>query len=312
VKRDDEMSEEEMEKLRRRRARWKRRIIAEHLGTKSSDLSENSSNKTDDPIGASLSELEMINKFLTLLGPDFDGSLSPKELDDIYRQSENAGLTKEFTDKMLNQSAGMKAENSIDTASRQPSETLSFADETYDDHGFTRKTPKVHSRMDCLIDTFWAESSNIVGGDMVENIQAALSGDGDSKWDLGSAKSSESKSRWRSRDVIENIKASFSGDSAEKGWRSVDVIGNIKASLSGDGSEKGWRSADVIGSIRAALSSDSECKDGASPSDDTNQNVQAVLTPTEDKYMDFGEVLKSHIAETDDEDALANGSLHEC
>lgn len=308
----DEMSKEETEKLRRRRARWKRRIMAEHLGMKSSDISENSSNQADDPIGASMTELEMINKFLTLLGPDFDGSLSPKELDGIYRQSENAGLTKEFTDKMLNQSVGMNTENDTDTESRQLYETLSSVDETYDDHGFTRKTPKVQSRMGCLIDTFWAESSNIVGGDMVENIQAALSGDSDGKWEVGSAKSSESKSRWRSRDVIDNIKASFSGDSAEKGWRSVDVIGNIKASLSGEGSEGGWRSADVIGSIRAALSSDSECKDGASPSDDSNQNTQAALTPNKDKYTDFGEGMKSHIAEIDVEDTLVDGSLHEC
>ena len=311
---------EEMEKQARRRARWKRRIIAEHLEKQSVDVCNTVSKKEEDPIGASLNEIEMINTFLTVLGPDFDGSLSSKELEDLHHRSENAGLRKEFIDRMLGQSAGI-------TWGTHPSPTAS--DETYDDHGFTRKTPKSQSKFDCLVETFWAESSNIVGGDMVENIQAALSGDGESNIGLRSADSTESNSRWRSVDMIENIKASLSGDSSEKGWRSLDMIGNIKASLSGEsnekgwnssdvigsikaslsgeGNESGWRSSDVIGSIKAALSRDSESKGGSWSSDISSGNVEATsIEKGKNEYEASGEGPMSS------NDALINSSLHEC
>ncbi len=290
--RDDEMSKEEMEKLARRRARWKRRIIAEHLGQKSSDVSE-----TDNPIGASLSEIEMINKFLTLLGPDFDGSLSSNELDDVYRRSENAGLTKEFTDKMLNQ-------------------TISSDDDTYDDHKFTRKTPEAQYKIDCLVDTFWAESSNVVGSDAVENIQAALSGDGDSKWGLRSTESTENKSGWRAGDVIESIKASLSGESGERGWRSGDVIESIKASLSGESGEKGWRSGDVIGNIKASFSGESSERGWRSS--DVIGSIKAAFSADgennneDEKPEPEGLKVSVDFDNAEAADLLVNGPFHEC
>ena len=290
--RDDQMSKEEIEKLARRRARWKRRIIAEHLGKKSSDVSE-----SEDPIGASLSEIEMINKFLTLLGPDFDGSLSSNQLEDVYCRSENAGLTKEFTDKMLNQ-------------------TITSDDDTYDDHEFTRKTPEAQYRIDCLVDTFWAESSNVVGGDAVENIQAALSGDGDSKWGLRSTESNESNSGWRAGGVIESIKATLSGENGEKGWRSGDVIESIKATLSGEGGEKGWRSGDVIGNIKANFSGESSERSWRSS--DVIGSIKAAFSADgekndeDEKPEPEGLKVSVDFNNVEAADLLVNGPLHDC
>jgi len=278
------------------------------------------------PIGASLNEIEMINMFLTVLGPDFDGSLSTKELEALHHRSTKAGLTKEFTNNMVHQSAGILMrgkKNEPDLVNRQPSNSVqafqikcsavsptasanSASDEAYDDHGFTRNTPKVQSKMDCLVETFWAESSNIVGGDMIENVQAALSGDGDSK------------RGWRSANMIESVKASLSGDSSENksGWRSIDMIGNIKASLSGESSERGWRSSDVIQSIKAAFSGDSESKGGSWSLDTPNRNVQvAPIDKGRNESKDFSEGLQSSVVVVETfnaADALGNETLHEC
>ncbi len=229
-----EQSQEEMEKQAKRRARWKRRIIAEHLGSQYVD-GMTSSGEAEDPIGASENEIEMINTFMTVLGSDFDGSLSSRELEKLHRhRAKEAGLTDEFINKMLSAKVSPTASDAV-----------------YDDREFTMKTPQPKSKFGCFVETFWAESSNVVGGDMVQNIQAALSGDGDeSKRSLRTTGSTDSKSRWRSVEMIESIKASLSGDSNEKSWRPVDMIGTIKATLSGDGS------TDVIGSIKAAFSTD--------------------------------------------------------
>lgn len=231
---NDEQCQEETEKQARRRARWKRRIIAEHLGSQYVD-GNNLSDETEDPIGASEDEIEMINTFMGVLGSDFDGSLSSKELEKLHRRrARDAGLTEEFINKMF---------------SAKLSPTAS--DAAYDDREFTRKTPQPKSTFGCFVESFWAESSNVVGDDMVQNIQAVLSGDSDeSKRSLRTTGSTDSKSRWRSVEMIESIKASLSGDSNEKGWRPVDMIGTIKATLSGENN-------DVIESIKAAFSTDS-------------------------------------------------------
>ena len=232
----DEQSLEEMEKQARRRERWKRRIIAEHLGSQYVD-GKISSIETEDPIGASENEIEMINTFMTVLGSDFDGSMSSKELEQLHRRrAKEAGLTDEFINKMLTAKVSPTASEAV-----------------YDDREFTRKTPQPKSKFGCFVDSFWAESSNVVGADMVQNIQAALSGDSDeSKRSLRTTGSTDSKSRWRSVEMLESIKASLSGDSTEKSWGPVDMIGTIKATLSGESNENG-----VIGSIKAAFSMDS-------------------------------------------------------
>jgi hypothetical protein len=323
----DEQKSRDIEAQERRRQRWKRRLLAENLRTQSTDDRKTSSaRKREKPIGASLNEIEMINIFLTVLGPDFDGSLSTKELEALHHRSRKAGLTKEFTNSMLDQSAGILMrgkKNEPDLVNRRPSYSVqslqtkytvvsptasanSSSDETYDDHGFTRKTPKAQSKIDCLVETFWAESSNIVGGDMIENVQAALSGDGGSK------------RGWRSANVIESVKATLSGDSSESksGWRSVDMIGNIKASLSGESSERGWRSSDVIQSIKAAFSGDSESKGGSWSLDTPNGNVQvAPIDKGRNESKDLSEGLQSSVAVVETfnaADALGNGTLHEC
>jgi hypothetical protein len=323
----DEQKSREIEAQEKRRQRWKRRLLAENLRTQSSDDCKTSSpKKMEVPIGASLNEIEMINMFLTVLGPDFDGSLSTKELEALHHRSAKAGLTKEFTNNMVHQSAGILMrgkKNEPDLVNRQPSNSVQAfqtkctpisptasangaSDETYDDHGFTRKTPKVQSRIDCLVETFWAESSNIVGGDMIENVQAALSVDGDSK------------RGWRSANMIESVKASLSGDSSESksGWRSVDMIGNIKASFSSESNERGWRSSDVIQSIKAAFSGDSESKGGSWSLDTPNGNVQvAPIDKGRNESKVVGEGLQSSVIvfETSNAaDALGNDTLHEC
>jgi len=323
----DEQKSREIETQEKRRQRWKRRLLAENLRTQSTDDCKTSSPKNrEKPIGASLIEIEKINMFLTVLGPYFDGSLSTKELEALHHRSTKAGLTKEFTNNMVHQSAGILMrgkKNEPDLVNRQPSNSVqafqikcsavsptasanSASDEAYDDHGFTRNTPKVQSKMDCLVETFWAESSNIVGGDMIENVQAALSGDGDSK------------RGWRSANMIESVKASLSGDSSENksGWRSIDMIGNIKASLSGESSERGWRSSDVIQSIKAAFSGDSESKGGSWSLDTPNRNVQvAPIDKGRNESKDFSEGLQSSVVVVETfnaADALGNETLHEC
>jgi hypothetical protein len=269
-----------------------------------------SSSENEEPIGASLNEIDMINKFLTILGPDYDGSLITDEnLEDVHDRSGKAGLTKTFTNKMPNQSADIQKLDGPDIANVQPSPDLqafetkcnevsksvptsNISNDTYDDREFTRKTPKEQSKMDCLVDTFWAESSNIVGGDMIQNIQAALSGD------------SESKRGWRSNDTGET----------NSRWPSVDMIGSIKASLSGESSEKRWQSSGVIQSIKAALSGDSENRSGTWSSDIPNENPLAESTKKRNNLScGSEEILQSFVVETDSAaDAHGNSTLYEC
>ncbi|VEU36290.1 unnamed protein product [Pseudo-nitzschia multistriata] len=269
-----EKEDAERKKLEKRRKRWKRRILAEHRRRQSmGGCSVSLPGNEEQPLGASLNEIEMMNTFLAVAGPNFDGSLSAKEMEELHDRSRNAGLPVEFTNRMLDQAAGIfmcDGNNDSKLPIKQGSRIaeslpmrdnevpsipppLSTNNNTYDEAGFTRKTPKEHSALDCFKSTFLAESSNIVGGDMIENIQAAVSGD-----------SSDTKSGWRSLDMIENIKASLSGDSSDQkgGWRSIDIIGSVKATLSGDSSDNktGWRSSNVFESIKTALSGDSESK----------------------------------------------------
>lgn len=60
------------------------------------------------PLGASIEEIKMINKFLSVAGPDFDGSrLSPQELEQLLREAVKAGVTEDFANHLLDQSAGI-------------------------------------------------------------------------------------------------------------------------------------------------------------------------------------------------------------
>lgn len=62
------------------------------------------------PLGASLDEIEYINRFLKIAGPDFDGSqLSIGERENLHDQSLQAGIPEDFINRLLDQSAGIIA-----------------------------------------------------------------------------------------------------------------------------------------------------------------------------------------------------------
>mmetsp|Transcript_12441 Transcript_12441/g.26243 ORF Transcript_12441/g.26243 Transcript_12441/m.26243 type:complete len:138 (+) Transcript_12441:248-661(+) len=137
---------------------------------------------------------------------------------------------------------------------------------------------------------------------MIENVQAALSGD------------SESKRDWRSVGMIENIKATLSGDSSD---RKIGLIGSVKATLSGDSNDSkgGWRSSNVIESIKAALSGDSDGKRKSRSVDniigDATEAAPLSNQESENKVADT-EWQSVITVESVQDDNLSNGGLHEC
>jgi hypothetical protein len=181
-----------------------------------SAVSTRKENKCHRPLGATASEIRGINTFLAIAGPDFDGArLSIEEREDIFKKAFEAGLTENFINKMLDQSAGIRLweqqsaisedqsafteESSahFPTPSTRPCRRRRCAkannddstkvtmmssyseDLTYDEDGFTRRTPK-EDTFSCLKNIFWMESSNIVGDDMTENLMAVISQDSES------------------------------------------------------------------------------------------------------------------------------------
>jgi len=329
VGRDEEemkKSKERKEAEEKRRKRWKRKILAEHRKRQSMKGCSNSlSRKKEKPLGASLDEIEMMNTFLTVAGPNFDGPLCKKEMEDLHDRSRQVGLPVEFTNRMLDQSAGIlmwekknepniaqeQVSPNIETFQTRDTEVFSITpplflstdDETFDEEGFTRKTPNEESTFGaCFKNFFLADASNIVGTDMIENVQAALSGD------------SESKRDWRSVGMIENIKATLSGDSSD---RKIGLIGSVKATLSGDSNDSkgGWRSSNVIESIKAALSGDSDGKRKSRSVDniigDATEAAPLSNQESENKVADT-EWQSVITVESVQDDNLSNGGLHEC
>jgi hypothetical protein len=60
------------------------------------------------PLGASVDEIENINKFLKIAGASFDGSqLSIEEREDLHDKAQEAGLPEAFINRILDQSAGI-------------------------------------------------------------------------------------------------------------------------------------------------------------------------------------------------------------
>jgi hypothetical protein len=171
------------------------------------------------PLGASIEEIEMINKFLAIAGSNFDGStLSVEERENLHNEALKAGLSEDFINKMLDRSAGIllweqrsvssddyseiskkhiskarvetpggstftgrsfRTKGSADDTTKATLETGYSEDFTYDEDGFTMKTPK-GAKFSCLRSLFWMESSNVVGDDMTENILAVMSADSES------------------------------------------------------------------------------------------------------------------------------------
>jgi len=346
----------------KRRERWKRQIIAENLRTQSSNgHSSPSSERVEKPIGASLSEIEMLNIFLAVLGPNFARFISERELDDLYHRSRKVGLPEEFINRMLDQSAGIVTvlQEDKDLATEKPSNvhnfqvktslgSTSFQTDAYDDHEFTRKTPKESSKINCLVDSLFPTSPNVEDDDIFDNLRAALSANTDSNRGLRSTisdDSGDSKNMWSSS--IQYIKASLSGESSERGWRSssviegiksafstdsensIDMIGSMKAAFSKDSensidmiqsikaafSNDSENSIDMIQSIKAAFSKDSENSIGLSTSVNPNKNAQ-VESNAGGKYerKNSGELSSQPVVATavDVEDAYGNTTLHEC
>mmetsp|Transcript_27325 Transcript_27325/g.56566 ORF Transcript_27325/g.56566 Transcript_27325/m.56566 type:complete len:316 (+) Transcript_27325:2-949(+) len=302
-----------------RRKRWKHGL-SQNFRRKSIERKRKSlSRDPETPIGASLDELEMINTFMNVLGPNFGGPLSAKELESVYERSQKAGLTKEFTDRMLDESAGIlmwekKTEpDMVSNKQDSPSVTTfqmnhntasqteaasSIVGELYDDEGFTRKTPKEQSKIDCLVNTFWADSSNIIGGEMIENIQAALS------------KDNESMRGWRSVDIMENPGDSVDHTETESGQRFISKVEKFKSVEKTSWVRRGWRSTNVIKSIKAAIVGDRENNArvwslgkliGNGTQDAPNQEIES---------NNFSEKLQpSYLVETVPNDSEG---LHEC
>lgn len=174
------------------------------------------------PLGATIEEIDMINKFLFVAGPDFDGAnLTSDERALLYGKALLVGIEEGFVNRLLDQSAGIQlfersrlsntgsgdSDPSVSTSPRlgSPSESTvtgqslrtkdtvgvsmddhtkttigtSYSESTYDEEGFHKKTPKTDANFSCLANIFWMESSNIVGDDMMENVQAVMSTDSD-------------------------------------------------------------------------------------------------------------------------------------
>jgi hypothetical protein len=177
-------------------------------------------NINSKPLGATVEEIEMINKFLSVAGPYFDGAhLSCDERAVLYEKALQVGIEEDFVNRLLDQSAGILLfeQRSMSTAASEgrdpsasarlgsPSESTvtgrslrtkdtggvsmddhtkttigtSYSECTYDEDGFNKKTPKTEANFSCLTNIFWMESSNIVGDDMLENVQAVMSADSD-------------------------------------------------------------------------------------------------------------------------------------
>jgi hypothetical protein len=174
-----------------------------HIQTKKEDTK---------PLGASVNEIKMINKFLAVAGPEFDGtSLTIETREQIHNKALREGLTETFINKMLDQSAGIilweqtsatsddrsettdvvkadtispsgrtfRTKDTTDDNTKVTTETSFSEDLTFDEDGFVRKTPK-EDTFSCLKNIFWMESSNVVGDDMTENILAVMSADSES------------------------------------------------------------------------------------------------------------------------------------
>jgi hypothetical protein len=83
----------------------------------------------EKPIGASMEEIEMLNCFLKVVGPHFNGTeLSIIEREKIYDQALRAGLSDGFLNKILDQSAGIRLwEDRSDDASSTSSMKTGFS-----------------------------------------------------------------------------------------------------------------------------------------------------------------------------------------
>jgi hypothetical protein len=80
---------------------------------------------TTKPLGATMEEIDMLNKFLSIAGPNFNGSeISIEDRDKLHDDALNAGLSEAFINKLLDQSAGIRRWEEQSMAS----ETSSLAD----------------------------------------------------------------------------------------------------------------------------------------------------------------------------------------
>jgi hypothetical protein len=76
--------------------------------TKPSAYRVDKSKTNGKPLGASADEIEMINTFLAIAGPDFDGArLSIESREQLHSNARKAGLPEDFINRILDQSAGI-------------------------------------------------------------------------------------------------------------------------------------------------------------------------------------------------------------
>ena len=79
------------------------------LSKVASPVSKNLPGSNEKPLGATMEEIEFLNRFLVIAGPDFNGSeLSVVERDRIHDEALRAGIPEEFLNQLLDQSAGIK------------------------------------------------------------------------------------------------------------------------------------------------------------------------------------------------------------
>jgi hypothetical protein len=148
------------------------------------------------PLGSTAEEIHMINRFLKVVGPDFHGiSLSMEERIDIYNKASRAMLSKEFVDKMLDQSAGVIASTrKSDTFHYTPRSdggnfsTSTKETESVNYYTLPRTSPLKQSKFtgignytcnDTFKQYFWNESRK-AGRDILESMQAVASHDSQS------------------------------------------------------------------------------------------------------------------------------------
>ena len=158
-----------------------------HLGFGCDYLSGNV--RCGSPLGSSFSEIDMMNVFVKVIGTTDYFNLSTEEFEELHDRAQRAGLTESFVNKMLDQSVGIIAYESDEMCSSgrrgyltKHSTNSNFGDNSNNnkDECVSKSPERNNFKLSCLKSVFWAESSNLVGANMIENVKSALSMDSES------------------------------------------------------------------------------------------------------------------------------------
>jgi hypothetical protein len=162
------------------------------------ESNQNTSKHTSDkvaPLGASFEEIQYLNDFLKIVGPDFDANeLSLAEREDLQQEAQSAGIPFKVLNKILDQSAGIRqwdessnysdegksTRTKMTFGSRASRTTTNTTYSEYDSLSKISPLSEVGHGVDCgcgMKDGFWPELSKEVEDTVRDTFGSVLSAD---------------------------------------------------------------------------------------------------------------------------------------